>query len=108
MHVSPFRHLPSNLSVRATATKTVPTLRLRPRTRTVRFATVTELLIWPPYGRSRFQRTLPVSALTANTQPREEPTYMQPSETTGVPTMSPAPPELLVEKVHAGVRKGAS
>jgi hypothetical protein len=75
---------------------------------TVRFATPTELFTPPPYGSLAFQTRLPVSALAAKIQPSDVATYMQPSATTGVPVMSPPPPFLTVEKVHAGVSSGAS
>ena len=74
----------------------------------VRFARVTELFTPPPYGTFRFHTSLPVSALTANTQPRVLATYMQPSAITGVPVKSPSAPTPLVEKVKAGDSVGTS
>jgi hypothetical protein len=51
---------------------------------------------------------LPVSALTAKTQPRVLATYMQPSTTTGVPVKSPAPPLATLENTHAECSSGTS
>src|SRR3954454_3720666 len=51
---------------------------------------------------------LPVSALTANTQPRVLPRYMQPSAITGVPVKSPAPPFATEENTHADCSVGTS
>src|SRR3954465_3789597 len=50
----------------------------------------------------------PVWALAAKTQPSFEPTYMQPSEMTGVPVKSPEPPAADAENDHAGASRAAS
>src|SRR4051812_36168945 len=50
----------------------------------------------------------PVSALAAKTQPSLEPTYMHPSEMTGVPVKSPEPPADDAENDQAGASRAAS
>src|SRR5436305_2872107 len=119
-----------NFEVREISTYSVPTWRALPFTRndlqrrfppwpwhlrtvrffagSVRFATATELFTLPPYGTFRFQTSLPVSAFTANTQPRVLATYMQPSAITGVAVKSPSAPTALVENVKAGDSVGTS
>ena len=103
----PFGQL-ANFSVRDTATYTVPARRDLRRFPTRRVATPADPFTWPPYGTFLFHTSFPVSALTANTQPRVLATYMHPSAITGVPVKSPSAPTDFVEKVQAGDSVGTS
>src|SRR4051794_21059841 len=67
---------------------------------TSRSPMATDEFTLPPKGSFAFHTSLPVSALTAKTQPRVEAMYMQPSAMTGVPVKSPAPPLATDENVH--------
>ena len=62
----------------------------------------------PPDGSLVFHTTLPVSAFSANTQPRFDATKRQPSAIAGVPVKSPSPPADCDEKVHTGPSVAAS